>query len=1716
MRKLFIGVVAVFTVCGFAANAAARTFEITQENRAGGVLQSVEVAVSAGETESWLVRASGPADAGDAVKSWAALDPIRLPAEATTLTVAVPEGWGDTALTMRLFLTDKLTAGDYDYAVEYVESTGAQYINTQFIPDKNTHLELTFSHQDTSHDQPAYGVRHNGAFNFAVWFNRENDATLGKRYVVAPMLGGKYENKLDDMLRNCPLPLGTIVTFSHGLDVGFVVTPKGGEPFVCYGPDSFTTTDTKLTHPLPLMALDTDGAIDSRKFYGRFYGGQIYDGATLARDYQPCVKNGVVGVWDFAEGGGFTPSATTTALVAGPEDTLAQLERVIVQQSATYAVPRSSVKDIALTRSGASDVAVSALLVDVGGAATADLCISYGTSPDALSTTVTLAEGATVGEVASGTLTGLVPNTIYYAQAFARANGAGQALSAAFRFLTPAAGVSGRSFKIASVNRNAQDTVVSLDLVFSVVSADDSVTNGVFLATGLRDAGAVAADWDQTDFVAYVPPAQNEMTIPAPEGWGSSVFAMRPFFGNVILPYDTALDYIETAGAAYFDTEVTCSSTVNAELDVQMTGSSDANSSPIFGARPDGSSTKRLAFWIRRNSNYDVAYNYGSYDSSYLGKSSAANRCRIRNDGGAFFVDDVLVGSSTVVDFSVSLSLYMFRLHINGGVDTRTVSGKLWGLKIWEGGDLVRDYQPCVKDGVVGVWDYVNGTFTKSLTATAFTAGPGCLPIPRPQDEIAYGYSDESVKLGAKPIVALSSVTANADASATVAWDLVSCGSGSAADIYAVWGGAADSLSNTNLLASAQGLGEGTADLACFLPGRTYYVQLLAQVEGEWSDPSAILSVELPKLAEPDTSGLLGPKTTVVSGGGSVHTLAFEPKVTGAFTVYRACGSVMGGDGTNGWERVENLGEIDVTGDTFSVPAPTGWGTTLRFARYYIVGDMKDVTSFTPVEYLSSVNQNNSNPMWIDTGVPLAYGETLRVKWAQASLENLSEEDKGWGASSSSYAISSGGRRKNGKICAHYHGNHRYFQPEFPVSDLDTETVWEDVATITNQTWVDLIGSNGATYASEKANTPNGANWKSGNNLFLFKCSYPDYPFPGKKRIYGATLRNDLAGEAVFKLVPGVKDGEPGFFDFVSGEFLTNAGAGTFEVGGASAETFATYSTTAVAEDATLPSVGTFAVDDVSEGDAVTVSGRIGSAGGDTATVQVEISRTGDFTDAVAWPAATGVAESGEWSVRIHADDTQAAGYIVPGVETFVRVRVVATSGKSDVSDPQTFTTLRESALGTVTSSAQGRNLTVTAQIASLGANTTYVWVSWTQGGNSGATEKKPYPQGSAKDSAAFTFAVPDWTTASCTVHCSNDCATAAWDMPVAKNVTASDNATYTWKNEVTNGNWNDAANWTPSNVDCLGWPQTMTSIATFDGATARVVLTSNVSIGRMKLLGVFDVTFAGGKQLNPNVIDVPGKRGWRFQVVDGTKVVMQGTDFGDYTGTENCLISVRGQDSLFNPHRIGLSGVSNRIEAVDGGYIWNYGSHLAVGGEALVLDVNSGKLGGMTFNPGDLSGYTTIPPKVMLRGESAQIRYYAGIGSFHNGGMVAVDWEYEIPATGYVETPVYNSAASNLVFPREDTVQTANSGWQRFSVPKSSPFFTKGKGTVDHFLFFWEKGIRTNRVELVKLPHHGTWFYTYGTNRANPLAAPAKEGDLPTGIWARLTGATGMALILK
>ena len=54
---------------------------------------------------------------------------------------------------------------------------------------------------------------------------------------------------------------------------------------------------------------------------------------------------------------------------------------------------------------------------------------------------------------------------------------------------------------------------------------------------------------------------------------------------------------------------------------------------------------------------------------------------------------------------------------------TKTGNVEVKGAKIWEGGEIVRDFVPCVKDGVPQFYDHVRGGYYPSVTSKPFAAG---------------------------------------------------------------------------------------------------------------------------------------------------------------------------------------------------------------------------------------------------------------------------------------------------------------------------------------------------------------------------------------------------------------------------------------------------------------------------------------------------------------------------------------------------------------------------------------------------------------------------------------------------------------------------------------------------------------------------------------------------------------------------------------------------------------------------------------------------------------------------------------------------------------------------------------------------------------------------------------------------------------------------------
>ena len=177
--------------------------------------------------------------------------------------------------------------------LEYIKSSGKQYIKTGFVPNQDTRIVYDCYREKAIAADHFFGVRTGNttknAFNFYIynsgWRSGYNSTTTA---VNGPSTG-RY---LIDKDKN--------VTYINGKTLGTATYA------------SFTSSGEAY-----LFAMQNVG---SGIAYGshRLYSCQIYDNGTLVRDFIPCQKSdGTVGLWDDVNSVFYTNAGTGT-FTAGP------------------------------------------------------------------------------------------------------------------------------------------------------------------------------------------------------------------------------------------------------------------------------------------------------------------------------------------------------------------------------------------------------------------------------------------------------------------------------------------------------------------------------------------------------------------------------------------------------------------------------------------------------------------------------------------------------------------------------------------------------------------------------------------------------------------------------------------------------------------------------------------------------------------------------------------------------------------------------------------------------------------------------------------------------------------------------------------------------------------------------------------------------------------------------------------------------------------------------------------------------------------------------------------------------------------------------------------------------------------------------------------------------------------------------------------------------
>lgn len=163
----------------------------------------------------------------------------------------------------------------YVQYVEYIESTGTQYIDTGFNPNSNTRVVMDAQHMSINKGAEFYfGARDASLVNgFAI--RAQTQTELFTEY------GSKYTYPSTDATKRL-----TIDFNGATVKIGDVVVTHSAESFQC-------------NYPLYLFALDNAGSAIEITTALRLFSCQIYDNGILIRDYWPCYdKDGVACLYD--------------------------------------------------------------------------------------------------------------------------------------------------------------------------------------------------------------------------------------------------------------------------------------------------------------------------------------------------------------------------------------------------------------------------------------------------------------------------------------------------------------------------------------------------------------------------------------------------------------------------------------------------------------------------------------------------------------------------------------------------------------------------------------------------------------------------------------------------------------------------------------------------------------------------------------------------------------------------------------------------------------------------------------------------------------------------------------------------------------------------------------------------------------------------------------------------------------------------------------------------------------------------------------------------------------------------------------------------------------------------------------------------------------------------------------------------------------------------
>ena len=287
--------------------------------------------------------------------------------------------------------------------------------------------------------------------------------------------------------------------------------------------------------------------------------------------------------------------------------------------------------------------------------------------------------------------------------------------------------------------KNGSGIVASFD-----IAVESSYTNHyLYACTGDRDYGEDPRAWPASELVATVAKDVNLVNVSAPAGWSEVTPKLRFFLARRTCEYDAKVEYLQSTngGRQYIDTEYVGRCGDVYEFKLRHTVPYTTNVS--LGSRGTGSG-KYFAYWhhgtsgamlLRINDKSSKAVSNPlaiAVDTDYYVRTTFGLTSQTVEAGTT--EGDYQLQSSASANLSTvgcENSQYLFACSTeSSGTTLYTSSYFLWGrmyyMRITNGGVLQRDFIPVVKGGVGYMLDRVSGRLfaNGSKALASFVIGP--------------------------------------------------------------------------------------------------------------------------------------------------------------------------------------------------------------------------------------------------------------------------------------------------------------------------------------------------------------------------------------------------------------------------------------------------------------------------------------------------------------------------------------------------------------------------------------------------------------------------------------------------------------------------------------------------------------------------------------------------------------------------------------------------------------------------------------------------------------------------------------------------------------------------------------------------------------------------------------------------------------------------------